>query len=195
MLAMVIPAAGQSARLGQPKQLIDFHGEPLLQNRLKLGLSVCERVYCVLGANAGIIKPAMAVDDCHWIEHAGWQQGLGSSIAAAIDGLDQDVSAILIMLCDQWALTAQDLQTLMEHWQQSPEKLHAASYSDTFGVPAIIPRQYFAELQALCRNQSGAKALLKKHKATVVSIPMNHAEPDIDTPAQLAALTAQKQSK
>ena len=48
----VILAAGASRRLGQPKQLIELQGEPILHRMARIALLVCDPVLVVLGFEA-----------------------------------------------------------------------------------------------------------------------------------------------
>ena len=50
----------------------------------------------------------------------------------------------LIALADQVAVTADDLRQLVSRWEQQPDRIVAALYDDTIGVPAIFPADLFA---------------------------------------------------
>jgi len=52
--AIILLAAGQSSRLGQPKQLIEINHESLLIRQCKMSLSLTKHVYCVLGFQSDI---------------------------------------------------------------------------------------------------------------------------------------------
>ena len=53
---VILLAAGSSTRMGEPKQLMDYHGNPLVRHAVDTALaSVCRPVIVVLGANAAAI--------------------------------------------------------------------------------------------------------------------------------------------
>jgi molybdenum cofactor cytidylyltransferase len=63
----------------------------------------------------------------------------------------------------------------------------ASEYAGVQGVPAILPRAVFGELQAL-KGDKGARSLLAKSKCAVVTVDFPGGEVDVDTPEDLAEL-------
>ena len=53
---IVILAAGESSRMGRPKQLLMYAGETLLQRTINAAQAVAENVVVVLGANAQAVR-------------------------------------------------------------------------------------------------------------------------------------------
>ena len=49
--AIIILAAGQSSRLGQPKQLLPFKGKSLLLHMIETAGNVSENVFVITGAD------------------------------------------------------------------------------------------------------------------------------------------------
>ena len=105
--------------------------------------------------------------------------------------LPSSCSAVLLMLADQAAVTAEDLKRLAGAWRRQPEYIAAARYAVTTGVPAIFPRSTFLDLTSL-RGDVGARVLLQRNPDRVVRVPMASAAIDIDTPEDLLALGSQK---
>ena len=56
----------------------------------------------------------------------------------------------------------------------------ASEYAETIGVPALFSHLIFDELLNLS-TENGAKKIIKKHLASVISISVPEAEIDIDT--------------
>lgn len=193
-LAILIPAAGSSSRLGQSKQLVKIDKCPLLLNRIELCADVLSKidgkVYCVLGANVDEIRRQVFTSYCEFMWCEQWQKGLAHSIAFGIKQLPQQTSAVLILLSDQWALKKEDIEQLIQQYQQNPTKIIASHYNDTLGVPAIFPRQYFDKLSNVNAQfqHIGAKKLLQQHRDDVIAIDLSNAQFDLDTPAQLEHL-------
>lgn len=192
-LAALVLAAGAARRFGSAKQLLPMDGQPLLGVMLKRAADVVgERLWVVLGARAQEIEAGLTDAPGHRIHHPGWQEGIGSSLRAGVQALPADCSAVLILLADQAAVSVQDLLLLVDTWQRDPARLVAARYAAEdgvphTGVPAIFPRPYFPELLQLA-GDTGARALLSRHKEQVQAVPMPSAALDIDTPADAERL-------
>jgi molybdenum cofactor cytidylyltransferase len=118
-----------------------------------------------------------------------WREGLASSIRAGIARLPASCTAVMLLLADQPAVTADDLKRLAGTWRKQPQYIAAALYAGTSGVPAIFPRSAFRDLAEL-RGDVGARALLRRGADRVVRVPMPSAALDVDTPEDLLALEA-----
>jgi len=84
-VAGIVIAAGASKRFGQPKQLLDWRGEPFVRavarKALLAGLSP---VIVVTGSDAENVEAALAGLNVHIVRNEAWQSGQGSSIAAGV---------------------------------------------------------------------------------------------------------------
>ena len=81
----VILAAGLSARMGSPKQLLEIGGRPLVLRASEAALeSPVWPVVVVLGAHAERIRPLFARLPVLVVENPTWQEGMASSIRATV---------------------------------------------------------------------------------------------------------------
>lgn len=200
-LAVLLMAAGKSERLGQAKQLVKLKGKSLLQRQVELMLLFQREnlvsTHLVIGFQQDKMTAELAnkqlLTHVNVIEAQNWQQGLSSSIAAGVTHISQidqtntECDAVLIFMVDQWQLSQQDLTQLIRQWQQTPDKIHIASANDMLSPPVIFPQAYFNELQIL-QGDEGAKVVIKKNKAFVMTLDMPSAFIDLDTPEQLKQL-------
>lgn len=186
-VAAIILAAGGSSRLGQPKQLLPLAGEPLLSRFIRIAREAgCEPVIVVLGASAEAIADDSSVQQslaaATVVVNFEWEEGIASSIRSGVAALralsPHGLAGVLLMTCDQPAVTAAHLRAL-----SASGALTASAYSGRSGVPAYFPAATLAALEQLT-GDSGARTLL--HTAT--AIPLAGGELDIDTPADLARL-------
>ena len=181
MTATIILAAGESSRLGQPKQNLVFNGQTLLQHAVDSALqSACKPVIVVLGANdSTIISPRKALV----LYNKDWKEGMASSIRTAINELNKELSVdkVIIMLCDQPFVNATLLNTLIDKQVQTGKPIVACTYSGTTGAPVLFDRSLFAELLLLQGNE-GAKKILITHANQIATIPFEQGSIDIDTP-------------
>ena len=173
MTAAVILAAGASTRLGEPKQLVRLGGETLLERAVRVAREAgCEPVVVVLGAEAERVLAACDLRGARVVRNEQWREGMASSVrvgVAAADGAD----GVVLMTCDQPAVTAEHLRALMVSGAVT-----ASAYSGRRGVPAYFPASCFAELMRLT-GDAGARELLRE--ASVIDLPGG--ELDVDTEA------------
>ncbi|MBC7983892.1 MAG: nucleotidyltransferase family protein [Candidatus Obscuribacterales bacterium] len=189
-LHVIILAAGASTRLGQPKQLVKLKGQPILHKVVSSAVGVAgQSVTVVLGANAQDLTPLLARSSVSVIVNRHWQEGLASSLRFGLAAAPPACSAALILLGDQWAVTAADLKRLIDAWNGQDSTIAASVYEGHVGVPAIFPRWSFTELREL-RGDQGARAILERHAHRLSRVQMPNAAMDLDTPEDLAALTA-----
>jgi molybdenum cofactor cytidylyltransferase len=180
MTAAIILAAGESSRLGQPKQNLLFDGQTLLQRALNSALqSECKPVIVVLGANADKINP---ISGATILYNNDWKEGMASSIRIGINELDKDfsVDGVIILLCDQPFVNATLLNTLIDKQVQTGKPIVACAYSGTTGVPVVFDRSLFAEL-LLLQGHEGAKKILTTHANQIATTPFEQGSIDIDT--------------
>jgi molybdenum cofactor cytidylyltransferase len=187
-LHVVVLAAGASTRFGSPKQLVRLNGRPLLHLAVSRAVEVGgQAVTVVLGANAADLAPLLRHTPAAVIVNREWAEGMGSSVRAGVSRVPPTADAVLLMLADQPAVTAEDLRRLVGTWRRQPQSIVAAHYDGITGVPAIFPREDFRALTAL-RGDAGARALLKRGGERVVRVPLQAAAIDIDTPEDLLKL-------
>lgn len=174
-------AAGGSSRFGSSKQLVRFAGETLIEHaqRVLLGSSV-DQASIILGCNAGTIS-AFVAPSVTTIMNPGWQEGISSSIRAAVEfAKRRNASHLLITLCDQPLVTPQLIQQLLDLSRQHPDSIVACDYGESLGVPAVFPRAFFDQLLEL-RGDRGAKSIIGQVTAKR-TIPFPDGIVDIDTP-------------
>lgn len=183
---VIVLAAGASTRLGQTKQLLTLNGETLVHHAVRLGLETAP-VDCVVvcGADAGRVAASVADQPCRMVHCETHRSGMSASLRAGLDALHHECPAALILLTDQTALEASHLRSLCELWQRNPERAVASGYAGIVGVPAILPRTWFAELN-LTHGDRGARELLRSRSSEVAIVTAPELARDIDTPAELS---------
>lgn len=167
----VILAAGASTRLGEPKQMVMLGQESLLERSIRVAEEAgCSPIVVVLGAFAEEIRKRCKLDRRKVILNEAWNEGMGTSISAAIRSL-HDVDGAVVMTCDMPAVTPEHLQALMAR-----EEIAASFYANRRGVPAYFPQSTFPALAQL-QGDAGAKELLQFAR----TVELKGGELDIDT--------------
>jgi molybdenum cofactor cytidylyltransferase len=190
-VGLIILAAGESSRMGKPKQLLPYQGQSLIQYMVQNGLrSLCFPVVVVLGANAPLIKQEINDLPVFVSENPDWKEGMGSSIRVGMEMLLSvlpDVEAVIIMLCDQPFVKTTLLNLFIEQYQTTRVPVISAEYAGTMGVPALFDHTLFIHLQSL-HGHEGARNIISGSQ-DVHAIPFPEGKIDIDTPEDYLNLT------
>ncbi len=183
-ISLIVLAAGNSTRMGGgAKQLLDFGGESLLRRAASIAIEAeFERVVIVLGANAVKIKREIEDLSVGIVVNGDWGSGISSSIKAGISAFsnEQNVDAVVIMLCDQPFVTSKILRRLCKAFARTGKPVVACRYAGTIGVPALFARSVFADLMDLQADE-GAKKIIKKYEAETAAVDAPEAAFDVDT--------------
>ena len=182
---LIILAAGASSRMGQPKQLLPWQGRSLLRHAAETALATSLRpVYVVLGCGWEACEKELAGLDVSAVINPSWADGMGTSVAAGIEALQQhdtNISGALLMLVDQPDVTAEFLDSMLARWLEGNAQIVATQYADGGGVPAIFSRAHFEELRALNADR-GARKIIAREASAVVLFPPPAEFADLDTP-------------
>jgi molybdenum cofactor cytidylyltransferase len=186
----VILAAGASTRMGQPKQLLELNGEPLIVRAISAALaSNAWPVVVVLGANAEKIRPAIARLPVLAADNPAWSEGMAASIRTGVTTLQQfsrSLDAALFALCDQPAFSAATIARLVSAQAETRRSIVAAHYAGRNGAPALFMREHFHDLSALT-GEEGARALLNGDPSRVAGVELPELVVDLDTPADFTS--------
>jgi len=198
-LAILILAAGQSKRLGQPKQLVQFQGQSLIAKQCQLALSISEHVYCVLGYQSELVANQVAALPVNLIKNEQWMLGMGSSISTGVNALAEHFDGVLILLVDQWRVTKDELTQLASTFELNMSSIIQSEFSQSVsedniatdskhskqnGPPIIFPKSLFGDLIKLSAEQ-GAKSIVQAHASSTIKVCIPNAGVDLDTPEQL----------
>jgi molybdenum cofactor cytidylyltransferase len=191
-VAAIVLAAGASRRLGQPKQLLVYEGETLLERAIRLAAEAgTTPILTILGAHREAILAAISFNRTVSVINDNWGKGIATSIHAGLESLDAIVpqaDSALILSCDQPRLTADHLRDLIKAFEaQAEPSIAASAYAGVVGIPAIFPRLVFPHLLAL-RGDQGARAILAQPPCPLIPVAFSGGEMDIDQPSDLAQL-------
>lgn len=180
-IGAVVLAAGKASRFGAPKQLLEIDGETLIDRACRTAVAAgCCPVLRVLGANAELIAGRACPDDVETLVHAGWEEGMGSSLAAGVARLlerSPEIDAVFVLLADQPMVSAGLLGEMARHL--SDASIVLCDHGEATGPPALFAKRHFNELMAL-HGDRGAKAVATNHQPALVAFP--DAAWDIDSP-------------
>lgn len=190
-IAILILAAGESTRMGQPKQLLPWKDGTLLDNAIKTAkASRAKDIFVILGANSKEIRATILEEKIVVLDNPNWKNGLGSSISKGIEHLiesDKTYDGVLIMLCDQPFISSSYLNQIIRSFKENEGKIIATDYNNRAGVPAIFNISHFKELKQL-NDDYGAKKILEQYREDLILIDPKGNELDLDTPEDYRTL-------
>lgn len=182
----LILASGQGSRFKGIKQLADIEGQPMLLRVARQQSKLTDDLVIVLGAHSDAILSELEEDRYNAVVNENWRQGMASSIACGVEYIAKafpNATHILIALADQPFIPTRQFKALITKSQALPDTVVAAAYSDTIGVPAIFPKQYWGKLRSL-EGDKGARNLLR-NTSSIVTVSVPEAARDIDLSADL----------
>ena len=196
-IGIVLLAAGESSRLGRPKQLLPYEKQTLLQRCLQIAkASDGNPIVVVLGAGAEMIKKEIGSVDAHVIVNNNWQEGMASSIRSGIKELERispNAEGVVLMICDQPFVSASLMNSLIGAHRGSGKPIIASGYDNTFGPPVLFHKTLFHELLQL-KGDVGAKGVISKHADEVEVVSFPEGSMDIDTDADYEKFQKMRES-
>lgn len=181
---IIILAAGNSSRMGKPKQLLVHHDKSLIRHILDESVEgVGSNVVVVLGADANLIEPELNDTKIILVQNAEWQQGMASSIRKGLSvilAMHPSLDGIILTVCDQPFVSAGLFKELIDLKENTNKEIIACAYDDTSGTPVLFSKKYFPELMTL-NGTEGAKKLLMQHNEDLITISFPLGSTDIDT--------------
>jgi len=181
---VIILAAGNSSRLGRPKQLLPYRGKTLLTHAVSETLDAgLYPVVVVTGACHEEVKNSLHGQSLDIIFNPDWEKGMASGIIAGLSNilsLHPDVDAVIVAVCDQPFISSGLLLQLVSTFDTSGKGIIASTYAESVGTPVLFGRSYFEQLLALSGSE-GAKKLLKQYPDDLATVAFPDGYIDIDT--------------
>lgn len=185
-VAGIVLAAGESTRYGQPKQLLDWKGEPFVRAVAKTALqSGLSPVLVVTGAHAERVESAVTDLDVIVIRNEQWKTGQASSIRTGVSHLVEPdapkTGGAIFLLADQPQLTSSILRALLEKHAEELYPIVAPLVMDRRANPVLFDRATFPDLLAL-EGDVGGRAVFHKHHVEYLPWHDDRLLLDVDTP-------------
>ena len=114
-----------------------------------------------------------------------WQEGIAATLRSAVRAAKERDAALLVLPCDQYRITPDDLRALYDTWRWTPGIACVSRWGRYAGAPAILPIGYHDEVLRL-RGDVGARSVLfARHRPRPDEIPNPRATFDLDSPEEM----------
>jgi molybdenum cofactor cytidylyltransferase len=189
--AAIVLAAGAGSRFGSDKLLAPLAGRPILDHVLDAvrGAGLAE-IVVVLGDNADAIERTIAWQGERLVRNPDPGRGLSSSLQVGFEAIAQstDIDAAFVVLGDQPLLDQAVLRALLAAEVQVGRAFIVPRYVGGGGAnPVLVLRAAWALVERTTGDR-GLGPLLVARRDLVTHVELGGANPDVDTPADLAEL-------
>lgn len=186
----LILAAGASRRFGSPKQLLDWHGKPLLQSVVdEVADWPVNGICVVLGAHEDEILDAVNFGEALVVLNPEWEEGIASSLRVGLDAIGRaQVERAFVVLGDQPGIPDEVPAGLIDGMDISGKPAAVPKYRYQRANPVLVDRSLWARLMSL-EGDAGAAKLLQAHPEWIHEVRFDQPTPrDIDTLEDLTDL-------
>ncbi|NQT31190.1 MAG: molybdenum cofactor cytidylyltransferase [Deltaproteobacteria bacterium] len=183
MLSAILLAAGESKRMGEPKQLMPLGKHTLLEQAIDnlLNSSVDETIV-VVGHKAEEITRAIATKPVKIMFNPNYRQGMSTSIVAGLILVDPQSQAVMLALGDQPLVESQTINQLIDAFNSHDKGIAVPTHRGKRGNPIIFNIKYKAKLLEL-EGDIGGREIIRQHPGDVLEVAVDSESviSDIDT--------------
>jgi len=189
-ITAVILAAGYSERMGQFKPLLDLGGQPVIERIITSfrGTGIFD-VRVVVGYCREILVPVLERLGVKVIINDRYEEGMFSSVQAAVKSLGPSTGAFFLMPADVPLVRAETIRFMGESYDRHRGKILVPVFDGRRGHPPLIAAR-FARAIMNYHGNGGLGGILNLHKADILPVPVPDGNIllDMDTPGDYANL-------
>ena len=153
MKAAIILAAGDSSRMGFPKQLAEYKGKTILETVVETVSNNIENTIVILGHENETLTEKIDFKDSTILINESWEEGIISSIRTGLFFLssDKNIEEVLIFMGDQPAINSEVIKKLLST-KHDDDEVVAPQYRYEIGYPILIPRFFWSKLELITQD-------------------------------------------
>lgn len=165
----ILLAAGLSTRMGEPKQLLPFADNTILETVVDNMLDAkFNEVIVVIGHCAEQIQGLIADRTVRTVFNPDYNKGMLTSIQAGVSSLNlvkvnKQRNAFSLMLVDQPFITSTLINKIIDEYAQVEKGIVLPSYNYRRGHPVIFNHKYSDVIISLGVDSDGVRSLYKTY--------------------------------
>ena len=169
-------AAGESSRMGQPKALLPWRGQTLLEWQISsLARAGVGETVVVLGHLAEQVAPYVrGIPSLRSVVNHQYRKGKTTSIKAGVSNIDSSAEGVLILAVDQprpWEVLSQIIQA---HLREGAS-ITVPTYEGRRGHPPIFASALFPKIRAISEKTLGLRQVMADHGTEVNEVEADSA--------------------
>jgi molybdenum cofactor cytidylyltransferase len=172
MVPAILLAAGQSLRMGTPKQLLPFGDTTVIGHIVdQLLQGGVDGVYVVVGHEAERIRQALGDRPVRFVPNPDYRQGeMLSSVRCGLRALPAACTGIFVALGDQPAISVELVRAMLGAFPAASKGILVPTHGGKRGHPLLVAERYRSEI--LTRfDEFGLRGLLAAHPEDVLECP------------------------
>jgi molybdenum cofactor cytidylyltransferase len=186
-ITAVLLAAGRSELMGEQKAVLPWGGGTLLGYQLAqlVAVDAITDIIVVTGYRADDLAPIIdASPRARAVHNAAYDDGKATSVRCGAAAVGDGVNAVLLLAVDQ-PRPASLLRALVEAHERGGAAITAPILNGRRGHPLIFGRALLSELLRVDEATLGVRAVLVRHAAGMLEVPVDDPSAciDINTPA------------
>ena len=150
MIAGVILAAGDSSRMGFPKQLAEYKRKTILETVVETVTSNLDETVVVLGHENDTITEKLDFKESTILINENWEEGIVSSIRTALFYLSEnnEIDSAMIFMADQPSVNNKIIDKLIKTKKKDDEVV-ISKYRYKLNYPIIVQKYFWSKLELL----------------------------------------------
>jgi molybdenum cofactor cytidylyltransferase len=200
-LAGIVLAAGESRRMGQPKQLLPFGERTILERVVDTLLAAgVGEVVVVLGHLAERVRTVLGDRPVRAVINESYRQGMLSSVKCGVRAVGPEYDAVAVALGDQPHIECAVVSEVIRAYRSGHTGIVIPRYGEKKGHPIVINLQKYREAIINLPENAGLNALMQTHADDVrlIDVATEDIIRDIDVPddytRELARFTERRSS-
>jgi molybdenum cofactor cytidylyltransferase len=200
-LAGVVLAAGESRRMGRPKQLLPFGERTILERVVDTLLTAgVGEVVVVLGHLAERVRAVLGRRPVKAVVNEVYREGMLSSVKCGVRAIGAERDAVLFALGDQPHIEEAVVSEVIQAYRAGQAGIVIPCYGGKKGHPIIINLRRYREVILNLPEHVGLNALMQEHADDVrlIDVATEDIIRDIDEPGdytrELARFTERRSS-
>ncbi len=188
--AGVVPASGESRRMGRTKALLVIDGKTFVRRVVEaLRGAGCDPVFVVVTDPDGPVAVEAASAGGAVLHNLDPGDGPITSLRLALEVVHDDAPGVAYLPLDHPLVEAETIAALLEASNRSRAQLTVPMFGDKRGHPAVFRRPVFPELLDLTL-EGGARMVVHRHLASarLMDVTDEGVITDIDTPEAYEAV-------